>query len=111
MTAVDQVGMHLTEGDHGPERLFAGPRGPRRCRAQSSQEGSAIALDGRARILFGEPQVEVTFAVGARIASDSRGESMQQPAMLAQVARTQNVEFSFFSGPGWHLSLITDAYT
>ena len=93
MNAVDQVGMNLTQGDDGPERLFAGPRGTRRCRAQSSQEGSAIALDRRARILFGEPQVEVTFAVGARIASDSRGESMQQPGMLAQVARAKNGEF------------------
>ena len=108
INAVDQVGMNLTQGNDGPERLFAGPRGSRRGRAQRTQEGSAITLNRRARILFGESQVEVTFAVGAGIASDPRGESVHQPGMLAQVARAKNGEFSFFRGPGWHVSIITD---
>ena len=100
--------MNLTQGNDGPERLLAGTRGSRRCRAQRRHERSAIALDGRACIVFGESQVEVAFAVDAGIPSDARGESMQQPGMLAQVACTKNGEFSFFWGPGWHVSMITD---
>ena len=33
---------------------------------------------------------------------------MDQPGVLAQVARAKNGEFSFFRGPGWHVSIITD---
>jgi hypothetical protein len=33
---------------------------------------------------------------------------MQQPGLLAQVARAKDGGFSFVEGPGWHLSIITE---
>lgn len=80
---VDEVGMNLTQGGQRPgsglvfDSLFsAGFCGNGR------GKGLAVALDGGARVVGGETQIQATAAVGFGDAADSGAESMDQPGYL-----------------------------
>jgi hypothetical protein len=73
---MNDVRVDLAERDELPALSFitvivAGAPG-----FEPAQERSAIALDVGADVVFGEPEIEITFGVGARESPSARGEAV-----------------------------------
>lgn len=47
--------------------------------AQFMQKHTAVLLDGRSRVVFGEAEIEVTLSISVRTPSETGGESVEQP--------------------------------
>ena len=59
--------------------------------AEFFEKKFSIALDGDARILFRESEIQRSAAIDARNAASSRGKSMDEPRQLTQLLRTQKL--------------------
>jgi hypothetical protein len=77
--------------------------------ADLPEKRGPVSFYRRPRVVFGEAEVEIAFAVGARGSSRARGKSMQQPGELVQVLCAENRKFGFVWGPGWHRSMLPEA--
>jgi hypothetical protein len=80
---MDEIGMNLAQSNQRPFLLAAAS-------AKLLQEGSTIALDRAAGILFGESEAERVSPICAGKSPDSRAESMNQPGNASQVVRMKN---------------------
>jgi hypothetical protein len=80
--------------------------------AQSSKKFRAIALDHCPRIIFGEAEVQIAFAVRARETSRACGKAMHKPGNGLQLFGAQDVHLGFaecfYRSPSRHVSMLQE---
>src|SRR5208337_3032926 len=76
INSMDQIRMNLPQRNERP--AFASIPS-----AQFLEEELAVALDGGARVLLREPQIQRTSAIDARHSAKPRRERMRQPSQVA----------------------------
>jgi hypothetical protein len=85
---MDQVRMNLPQRNQRP--TSASIRN-----AQFLEENLAVALDGRARVVFREAKIQRIPAVGARYSAMPRREGMDQPSQFTQLFGMQELYLVF----------------
>src|ERR1700738_1644569 len=96
---MDQVRMNLPQRNQRPASASIYD-------VQFLEEKLAVALDGRARVVLREPQIQRVPAVAARYSAMPRREGMHKQSQFAQLFGMQELYFVLCDAIGHHSSII-----
>ena len=92
---MNNVGVNLAQRDQRPQ-FFA------RLSVQVPQESGPVAINCRFGIVFGKPEVEGVFSVGAGRSSHTSGKSVDEPWELAQLSGAKDGNLVLAGSKLWH---------